>query len=339
MKITIRNEDAEPVIFPVPAEQAGKRLDSAAAELAGLTRSVAAKLIEEGNITVNGTVVSKNARLCGGDTVEVFFPEPEPCDAIPQEIPLDVVYEDEDVIVVNKPQGMVVHPAAGNPDGTLVNALLFRCGGSLSGIGGVVRPGIVHRIDKDTSGLLVVAKNDAAHLALAGAIKEHLVRRVYFAVAVGNFRDDSGTVNAPVGRHPTDRKRMAVLRGEGVRAREAITHWQVLGRGEADGMPFTLLRCELETGRTHQIRVHMASLGHPLLGDPVYGGDKTRFEAHHRDLIHGQCLHAGELRFSHPRDGREIFCRAEPPQSFCRTVEILFGTDAVKQLPAPPKNE
>ena len=231
----------------------------------------------------------------------------------------DELDEDEDIVVVNKPCGMVVHPAAGNESGTLVNALLYHCGDSLSGIGGVIRPGIVHRIDKDTTGLLVVAKNDAAHLKLSDQLKTHTVSRVYEAIVLGNLKNDSGTVDAPIGRHPTDRKKMAVLRGTGVHAREAVTHYTVVERfGQ-----FTHVRCELETGRTHQIRVHMASLGHPLLGDGVYGGAGTRFEAMHKALIHGQCLHAGRLRLIHPRTGEHMCFEAEMPEDMAAVLEIL----------------
>lgn len=316
----------------VGADDAGRRLDQILSEQAGVTRSAAVRLIEDGAVLLNGSVARKNARPAAGDLLEWMLPEPEPAEAAPENIPLDVVYEDDDLIVVNKPVGMVVHPAAGNRTGTLVNALLWHCGASLSGIGGVVRPGIVHRIDKDTSGLLAVAKNDAAHLALAAQIKEHRVARVYTAVAVGNLREDAGTVNAPIGRHPTDRKRMAVIRDGKGTAREAVTHWNVLGRAEADGSRFTLLRCALETGRTHQIRVHLASVGHPLLGDPVYGGDRTAFEARHRTIIKGQCLHAGQLTLTHPRTGQEMTFTAPPPEPMRRVIAILFGNDLAGTL-------
>ncbi len=330
MRPTTEAEDA--ILCTVDEQTAGKRLDVVVAELADVTRSAAARLIEEGSVTVSGVRSSKNAKLRVGETIEICLPEPEMSEAIPQEIPLDVVYEDGDVIVVNKPVGMVVHPAAGNPDGTLVNALLWHCGASLSGVGGVIRPGIVHRIDKDTSGLLVVAKNDASHLALAEQIKEHRVSRVYYAVAIGNFKEDAGTVDAPVGRHPVDRKRMAVIRnGEG-HAREAVTHWRVLARGSADGTSFTLLRCELETGRTHQIRVHMASIGHPLLGDPVYGGDRVAFVSRHKAHLQGQCLHAGELRFTHPANGKEMHLRGRMPQSLCAVIRLIFGAEVLNSL-------
>ena len=323
------NNEAEinVLIFEVQVDDAGTRLDQFIAARADLTRSAAARLIEEGAVTVNSKAVAKNYKIAKGDAVEITLPEPEAAEAIPENIPLDIVYEDEDIIVINKPVGMVVHPAAGNPTGTLVNALLYHCGASLSGVGGVIRPGIVHRIDKDTSGLLVVAKNDEAHLALSAQLKEHRVSRIYTAIAVGNFREDCGTVDAPIGRHPIDRKKMAVIHNSDLRSREAITHWSVISRGEADGNAFTLLRCQLETGRTHQIRVHMASVGHPLLGDTVYGGANTRFETKHRASIIGQCLHAGELRLTHPRTGEEMQFTAPMPQNMQHVVDILFKND------------
>ncbi|MBQ8439744.1 MAG: RluA family pseudouridine synthase [Clostridia bacterium] len=322
--------ESESVILTVEAEDAGKRLDQFAAEAGGLTRSAATRLIEQEDITVNGKKAPKNLRLKAGDEVLVIFPKPEMSEVLPQNIPLDVVYEDEDLIVINKPVGMVVHPAAGNPDGTLVNALLYHCGDSLSGVGGVIRPGIVHRIDKETSGLLVVAKHDEAHLFLAEQLKGHHINRIYTAIAVGNFKEDEGTVDAPIGRHPIDRKKMAVIRNPDLNAREAVTHWKVLARGEADGNAFTLLRCELETGRTHQIRVHCASQGHPLLGDPLYGGNGTRFEAKHKKLIEGQALHAGELSFIHPRTKEPVRFTAPMPESMKRLVEVLFGEESRK---------
>ena len=307
------------MIYSVDESHGGLRADVFAAEVTGLSRSAVARLIEEDCIGLVGKALTKNTKLSVGDELRVELPEPEPTEAQPEDIPLDVVYEDEDIIVVNKPVGMVVHPAAGNSNGTLVNALLFRCGESLSGIGGVIRPGIVHRIDKDTSGLLVVAKNDAAHLSLSEQLKTHTVSRVYDAIVLGNLKQDEGTVNAPIGRHPTDRKKMAVLRGAGVHAKEAITHYRVVERFGS----MTQVRCELETGRTHQIRVHMASLGHPLLGDAVYGGSGTRFEADHRALITGQCLHAGKLRLIHPRTGKEMCFDAPMPEEMAKLLDIL----------------
>ena len=322
----------EPIFLEAEGEWIGRRLDVAVAEAANVTRSAAARLIEEGCVTVNGTQAVKNAKLRAGDSVEINLPPPVSAEALPQDIPLDIVYEDADVAVINKEVGMVVHPAAGNADGTLVNALLWHCGESLSGVGGVIRPGIVHRIDKDTSGLLVVAKNDAAHLYLAEQLKEHRVSRVYYAVAIGNFKEDAGTVHAPIGRHPTDRKRMAILREPNAHARDAVTHWSVLARGNADGNAFTLLRCELETGRTHQIRVHMASLGHPLLGDPIYGGDRIPFVSKHKAYIAGQCLHAGELRFTHPTTKQEMHLRGKMPTELQAVIRIVFGQESLEML-------
>ena len=316
---------SEAVRLIVADGDVGTRLDAYASASGELTRSAAARLIEEGAITVGGKPVAKNYKLRRGDVVEICLPEPVPAEAQPEDIALDVVYEDGDIIVINKPVGMVVHPAAGNPDGTLVNALLWHCGGSLSGIGGVVRPGIVHRIDKDTGGLLVVAKNDAAHLKLAEDLKGHHINRIYYAIALGRFRETEGTVDAPIGRHPIDRKKMAVIRNDELKSRPAVTHWRVLAEGASDGNLFSLLRCELETGRTHQIRVHMASIGHPLLGDPVYGGDKTTFEAKHRTCIHGQCLHAKELHFQHPITGEEMHLFSDLPQELKKTISLIFG--------------
>lgn len=313
------------ILLQVTEQDAGKRLDAFAAESTELTRSAITRLIENGAVTVNDKTCDKKYKIKSGDSIKIVPPSPEPSEALPQDIPLNIVYEDEDLIVINKPSGMVVHPAVGNPDGTLVNALLYYCKDSLSGIGGVIRPGIVHRIDKDTSGLLVVAKNDETHLALTAALKGHHIRRTYYAIAIGNFKEDSGTVDAPIGRHPIDRKRMAVIRNADLRSREAVTHWQVLARGEADGQCFTLLRCELETGRTHQIRVHLASIGHALLGDSVYGGANTRFEAKHKSIIHGQALHAKELAFRHPRTNQDVSFSCPLPADMQKAVSLLFG--------------
>ncbi|MBE6600890.1 MAG: RluA family pseudouridine synthase [Ruminococcaceae bacterium] len=315
-------EDA--LILVATEQDVGKRLDQFATSGAELSRSALSRLIEQDAVKVNQKCVAKNYRMQVGDTVEIFLPPPEPTEAVAQNIPLDIVYEDDDLIVVNKPVGMVVHPAAGNPDGTLVNALLYHCGSSLSGIGGVIRPGIVHRIDKDTSGLLVVAKNDETHLALSAQLKGHHIRRTYYAIAIGNFKEDSGTVDAPIGRHPIDRKRMAVIRNADLKSREAITHWQVLARAHAEGQAFTLLRCELETGRTHQIRVHLASIGHPLLGDPVYGGANTQFEAKHQKLVNGQALHAKELEFTHPKTNSTVHFSSPLPENMQKLVTLLF---------------
>ena len=285
-------------------EQAGRRADQFLADsLPQLTRSAAQKLLEEGAVTLNGRPVKKNYKTVPGDELVVSLPDPAPVDIVPQDIPLDVVYEDEDVIAVNKPVGLVVHPAAGHPDGTLVNALLYHCGKSLSGINGALRPGIVHRIDRDTSGLIIAAKNDFAHLALAAQLQDHSMYREYEAVCVGNLKEDQGTVNAPIARHPTDRKKMAVNFLQG---REAITHWTVLERFPG----YTHIQCRLETGRTHQIRVHMAHTGHPLLGDVVYGSKKPW------PGLAGQCLHARRLSFVHPRTGERMTLECPLPDWF-----------------------
>ena len=294
------------------ADRDGERLDQfLSRSVEGLTRSAAQRLIEEGLVLVNGAPAAKNRRLQGGETVSLTIPAPEPAQALPEDIPLDVVYEDGDVIVVNKPVGLVVHPAPGHPDGTLVNALLHHCGGSLSGVGGALRPGIVHRIDRDTSGLIIAAKNDFAHLSLSAQLQDHSLHRIYEAVAVGNFREEAGTVDAPIGRCPSDRKKMAVVSG----GRPAVTHWQVLGRYPGH----THLRCRLETGRTHQIRVHMAYIGHPLLGDTVYGARRPV------PGLTGQCLHAVSLTFRHPRTGEEITCACPLPAEFQAVLRRLAG--------------
>ena len=286
------------------ADRPGERADALLARLVpDLTRSAAQKLLERGAVTLNGGPARKNDRPDPGDVLEVVLPDPEPIDLVPQDIPLDVVYEDGDVIVVNKPVGLVVHPAPGHPDGTLVNALLYHCGTSLSGINGELRPGIVHRIDRDTSGLIIAAKNDRAHLALAAQLQDHSLARTYEAVAVGSLREDSGTVDAPIGRHPVDRKKMAIDRKNG---REAITHWTVLARYPG----YTHVECRLETGRTHQIRVHLASIGHPLLGDTVYGAKKPV------PGLAGQCLHARRLRFVHPSTGEPVELECPLPAWF-----------------------
>ena len=298
----------EPLFLTV--EQDGQRLDAFLAEqLPDLTRSFLQKQIEKGCVLVNGEKAAKNRKLKTGETVELTIPKPEPLAVEAQDIPLDIVYEDSDLLVVNKPKGMVVHPAAGNPDGTLVNALLWHCGDSLSGINGVLRPGIVHRIDKDTSGLLMVAKNDRAHQSLAAQIAAHSFLRVYNAVVYGNLKEEEGTISAPIARHPTDRKKMAVLAG----GREAVTHFRVLERFSG----FTLVECRLETGRTHQIRVHMAHIGHPVAGDPVYGPKKCITE------LHGQCLHARVLGFVHPTTGEELRFDSGRPEYFEKFLEKL----------------
>lgn len=293
------------------ADRPGERADQLLARLVeGLTRSGAQRLLEEGAVLCGGEPVKKNRKTVPGEVYAVELPDPEPIEALPQEIPLDVVYEDEDVIVVNKSVGMVVHPAAGHPDGTLVNALLYHCGDSLSGINGQLRPGVVHRIDRDTSGLIIAAKNDAAHLSLAEQLEDHSLYREYHAVAVGGFREDSGTVDAPIARHSVDRKRMAVDRVNGKRA---VTHWEVLERYSG----YTYLKCRLETGRTHQIRVHLASVGHPLLGDTVYGAKKPY------PGLAGQCLHAKKLSFVHPRTGERVTVECPLPDWFEGTLARL----------------
>ena len=293
-------------------EDTGTRLDSfLSRRVEGLTRSAAARLLAEGCVTCDGAVPGKSYRIAGGEELCVTLPEAEEPEAVPQDIPLDVVYEDEDVIVVNKPVGMVVHPAPGHPDGTLVNALLYHCGNTLSGINGELRPGIVHRIDRDTSGLIIAAKNDKAHLALAEQLQDHSLARVYEAVAVGSFRGDSGTVDAPIGRHPVDRKKMAIEPRNG---RPAVTHWRVLARYPGH----THVECRLETGRTHQIRVHMASIGHPILGDPVYGPKKCPFPA-----LQGQTLHARTIGICHPRTGAWLEVEAPLPEYFQKLLNTL----------------
>ena len=303
----------------VSTEHVGVRLDAFVSEVTELSRSGAVKLIESGEITVSGAPVSKKYALKSGDTVEIRIPEPEPYEAVAEDIPLNIVYEDEDIIVINKPSGMVVHPAPGNYSGTLVNALLYHCRDSLSGIGGVMRPGIVHRIDKDTSGLLVVAKNDSAHKHLSEQLEYHGVTREYHAIVRGGFKSDTGTVNAPIGRHPVDRKRMAVLPSPDAHAKEAITHYEVIERyGEA-----SYLKLYLETGRTHQIRVHMAHIGHALLGDEVYGTSKTRFEKQHPSIFDGQMLHAKRLSFIHPRTNEKIELECELPDNFKKALTLL----------------
>ena len=290
-------------------EHAGVRLDAFLSADGALTRSQAARLIAEGRVRVNGKPAAKSARLSGGETVTVDVPQLRETALPPQDIPLDVVYEDNDVIVVNKPTGLVVHPAPGHPDGTLVNALLHHCGDSLSGIGGEKRPGIVHRIDRDTSGLIIAAKNDAAHLALSAQLKDHSLSRTYECLVTGNMKQDSGTVDAPIGRSSADRKKMAVV----PTGRRAVTHWEVVARYPG----VTHLRCRLETGRTHQIRVHMAYIGHPILGDTVYGAKKPV------PGLTGQCLHATGLRFVHPRTGEPVELHCPLPPEFTAMLQKL----------------
>lgn len=292
------------------AGTSGERADQfLSRSVEGLTRSAAQRLLEQGLVTSGGLPLKKKDRLTPGQVLVVALPDPEPLDARPEPIPLDIVYEDEDVVVVNKPVGMVVHPAAGHSSGTLVNALLYHCGKSLSGINGVLRPGIVHRIDRDTSGLLIVAKNDAAHVALARQLEDHSLSRTYEAIVVGGLREDSGTVDAPIARHPRERKRMAVVSG----GKRAVTHWRMVERFSGH----TWVECALETGRTHQIRVHMAHIGRPLLGDTVYGSKKPV------PGLAGQCLHAARLRFVHPSTGVAMEVEAPLPSWFTDTVQRL----------------
>ena len=293
------------------ADTVGERLDAfLARSMEGTTRSAAQRLIEEGCVLRNGKPGKKNDKLNIGDEISVTLPEPKPVDIVAKEIPLQIVYEDEDVLVINKPKGLVVHPAAGHEDDTLVNGLLYAMGDRLSGINGELRPGIVHRIDKDTSGLLAVAKNDFAHTVLASQLKDHSMARTYEAIVCGNLKEDSGTVDAPIGRHPTDRKKMCVTARN---ARNAVTHWEVVARYRG----YTHVRCRLETGRTHQIRVHMAHIGHPILGDGVYGRKKPELGQT------SQCLHAGILCFAHPRDGRPVAVMAELPEYFQEVLKKL----------------
>ncbi len=300
----------ETILLTAAAEDKGRRLDQFLSdELEELTRSAAQRLCDEEQVRLLGKPLKKNYKLNGKETIEVTLPDPEPIDAVPQNIPLDIAYEDDDLLVINKPKGMVVHPAPGNPEGTVVNAVLYHCGDSLSGIGGAFRPGIVHRIDKDTSGLLIVAKNDRAHLFLSDQLKDHTLSRTYEAVVVGNLKEDAGTVDAPLGRSPKDRKKMAIV-PEG---RRAVTHYEVIARYPG----FTHVRCRLETGRTHQIRVHMASLGHPIAGDTVYGPAKGQ------PGLNGQCLHARQLRFLHPADGQPRLVESDLPVYFTDFLDKL----------------
>ena len=293
------------------ADMSGERLDAFLARAVdGLSRSGAQKLLEDGCVLRCGKPGKKNDKLNIGDEIQVDIPEPKPLDVAPVEMPLDIVYEDEDVLVLNKPKGLVVHPAAGHQDDTLVSGLLYALGDQLSGINGVLRPGIVHRIDKDTSGLLAVAKNDLAHTVLASQLKDHTMARTYEAIVCGNLKEDSGTVCAPIGRHQTDRKKMCVTAHN---SKEAVTHWEVVARYRG----YTHIRCKLETGRTHQIRVHMAHIGHPILGDTVYGRKKPELGQD------SQCLHAGALCFRHPRDERPVMVFAPLPEYFTQVLEKL----------------
>ena len=300
----------EPIVLTPTAADAGARIDSyLASAIEGLSRSAAQHLLEDGAVLADGKPVVKKYKLTGRETLSVVLPEPEETLPEPENIPLDIVYEDEDVLVVNKPVGMVVHPAPGHHSGTLVNALLYHCGEHLSDLNGELRPGIVHRIDRDTSGLLLVAKNNEAHAFLAAQLEDHTVSRVYDAVCVGGFREDSGIVDAPIGRHHTDRKKMAITET----GRRAVTHWEVIERYPG----FTHVRCHLETGRTHQIRVHLAHIGHPLLGDTIYGAKKPVAG------LAGQCLHASELSFLHPRTKQMMTVTCPLPEWFQKVLRRL----------------
>ena len=294
--------------FFVTAEESGVRIDALLTQY-GLTRSAAQRLIAKEQVTREGKAIKKSEIVELGDTYRVVMEEPAPVELLPENIPLEVMYEDEDVIVLNKPKGMVVHPAPGHPNGTLVNALMHHCGSSLSGIGGQLRPGIVHRLDMDTSGLIIAAKNDFAHQSLSAQLADRSLSRVYEAVVRGSFREDSGTVDAPIGRHPADRKRMAVTERN---SRHAVTHWEVIARYEG----WSHIRCILQTGRTHQIRVHMAHLGHPLLGDTLYGGKADKGQS-------TQCLHARRLKFVHPRTGESIALESPLPEYFQSALSRL----------------
>ena len=297
------------------ADTQGERLDAfLARSMENMSRSAVQKLLEDGCVLRNGKPGKKNDKLNVGDQISVTVPEPKEVDITPTEMALDIVYEDDDVVVINKPKGLVVHPAAGHQDDTLVNGLLHAMQGQLSGINGELRPGIVHRIDKDTSGLLAVAKNDYAHVMLASQLKDHTMARTYECIVCGSFREDSGTVDAPIGRHPTDRKKMCVTQRN---SKEAVTHWEVIARYRG----YTHIRCRLETGRTHQIRVHMAHIGHPILGDMIYGHKKAELGQD------SQCLHAGALCFRHPRDGRPVMVFAPMPKYFEDVLAKLKGME------------
>lgn len=302
-------------IISVPEDKAGERIDKIiCGAVDNMSRSAVQKIIDDGGVSVGGIVVSKNYKVRAKDMIRLVIPEAKELEITAQNIPLDIRYEDDDLLVVNKPKGMVVHPAAGNYDNTLVNALLYHCKGSLSGINGVIRPGIVHRIDKDTSGLLIVAKNDMAHVSLAEQIKVHSFTREYQSVVYGRMKQDSGTVDAPIGRHPIDRKKMAVTQKN---SKNAITHYSVVNEYKN----FTHLKLRLETGRTHQIRVHMAYIGHPVAGDAVYGPKKVI------EYLSGQCLHAGLIGFKHPRTKEYIEIKSELPEYFTDFLRRIGKND------------
>ena len=308
------SERIETQVYEVDTAGAGRRLDQYLSECEPeLTRSYLQKLIRDGSVLLEGRPAKAGVKLSQGMKIELTLPEAKELEILPEDLPLDILYEDRDVILVNKPKGMVVHPSAGHHTGTLVNALLFHCQGELSGINGILRPGIVHRIDKDTTGVLIACKNDRAHNALAGQLKEHTITRRYRALVCGNLKEDEGTVDAPIGRHPVERKKMAVVRSGG---KQAVTHYRVLERFGA----YTYIECRLETGRTHQIRVHMASIGHPLLGDEVYGRGKNPFH------LEGQTLHAMVLGFVHPSTGEYMEFEAPLPEYFEKLLRKLRRT-------------
>ena len=306
------------LICEIDEEGDGKRADAALADRTEFSRSALVRLMESGSVTRDGTPITKKTVMRAGDTVQILLPEIVPAEAQPEDIPLDIIYEDDDVIVINKPKGMVVHPAPGHEHGTMVSALLYHCGSSLSGIGGVARPGIVHRIDRDTTGLIAAAKNDRAHLALAAQLADHSMRREYQALVIGGIEEE-GTVNAPIGRSPRDRKKMAVLPRGMSGVREAVTHYFPV----TDFGSFSHIRLVLETGRAHQIRVPMSHIGHPVMGDEVYGANRTPFEKRHSALLCGQCLHAGKLRFAHPATGEMMELEAPLPAEFAKLLDIL----------------
>ena len=307
----------EDIIF-ITAEESGERIDALLSRnMENLSRSAAARLLEEGHVLLGGRPVKKNYKCKSGEAFEVTLPEPEDSELVPQDIPLDIIYEDDDLIVINKHRGMVVHPAPGHSDGTLVNALMFHCGDSLSGIGGQKRPGIVHRIDKDTSGLLVAAKNDSAHAFLSAQLADRSLSREYCAVVRGRMKDISGTIDLPIGRSPSDRKKMAVVYKN---SRNAVTHWFL----EEQFREYSLLKCVLETGRTHQIRVHMAAIGHPLLGDGLYGAPCPE------KGLEGQCLHAMKIKFIHPSTKEPLQFEAPLPEYF---------NEVIKKLGPPERSE
>ena len=313
------DDAAEVSEYTVQSDFAGQRVDLFISSVTDGSRSSSQKMIEDGFVFANNKKISKNYKLKDGDKIKVFISPPKECKVKPENIPLDIIYEDSDIIIVNKPQGMVVHPAPGHDSGTLVSALLYHCGSSLSGINGVLRPGIVHRIDRDTSGLICIAKNDASHISLAEQLKDHTMHRVYKTITIGSLSEDSGTINAPIGRHRSDRKKMAVVSS----GKSAVTNYHVICRPPS----YTYARVQLETGRTHQIRVYMAYIGHPVLGDHIYGGGSTLLEKHHPSLFAGQCLHAAELELIHPSSGKIMHFSAELPHNFSEILSLIGASE------------